>query len=127
MKIATWNVNSVRARAERLLRWLDADRPEVVCRQELKALGDDFPRIEAGGLGYQAAVFGQKAYHGVEVLSRLDLADVCPGLCDRRDDTQAHLISTTVAGMRHPPQRAPRQRALRPRPGGGGVRLAVIP
>lgn len=100
MKIATWNVNSVRARAERLLRWLDAERPDVVCLQELKALEDDFPRQEVGSLGYQAAVLGQKAYNGVAILSRHDLSDVRTGMCDGGDDTQARLIAATVAGIR---------------------------
>lgn len=98
MKIATWNVNSIRARLERLLTWLDAHRPDLVCLQELKCTEDDFPLEPLAGLGYKAAVCGQKTYNGVAILSLAEAADVRKGLGD--DDPQARLISARVAGLR---------------------------
>ena len=57
MKVASWNVNSVRARKDRLLRWLEVHRPDVLCLQEIKVTAEEFPMLEVGGLGYRAALF----------------------------------------------------------------------
>ncbi|MSP92077.1 MAG: exodeoxyribonuclease III [Myxococcales bacterium] len=100
MRIVTWNVNSVRSREERLLRWLDAFSPEVLCLQELKCEDPEFPWKSVEARGYTAAVFGQKTYNGVAILSRLELADVTRGLADGDPDEQARLIAATVAGIR---------------------------
>ena len=70
VKIATWNVNSVRMRLERLLRWLDRHRPDVMCLQELKAVEEKFPFDDLRESGYHVAVCGQPTYNGVAVLSR---------------------------------------------------------
>ncbi len=100
MKIATWNVNSVRARLDRLIAWLDQAAPDVVCLQELKVRDDDFPAAPLEQAGYKAAVFGQPTYNGVAILSRAEPQDVQRGLGDSVDDPQARLIAATVNGVR---------------------------
>ena len=100
MKIATWNVNSVRSRLERLLRWLDRQRPDVVCLQELKAATDQFPYAPLRDAGYAASVYGQKTYNGVAILSRTEPEDVCRSLDDEDDGSQARFISARVDGLR---------------------------
>lgn len=99
-KIATWNVNSVRARLERLLAWLGHEQPDVLCLQELKVTDDDFPRAELEAAGWQLAVHGQKTYNGVAILSRTPLEDVIAGLGDGVDDPEARLLSARTAGVR---------------------------
>jgi exodeoxyribonuclease-3 len=96
MKLATWNVNSVRAREERLVRWLGKHRPDVVCLQELKVTEDAFPLLPVRSLGYHAAVHGQKTYNGVAVLSRAEPAEVERGFGDGGDDTQSRLVTARV-------------------------------
>ncbi|MCX7427766.1 MAG: exodeoxyribonuclease III [Planctomycetia bacterium] len=97
MKLATWNVNSIRARQERLLRWLDRERPDVLCLQELKVTDEAFPREAIEAAGYHAAVFGQKTYNGVAILSRDEPADVQRGLGD--DDPQSRLVAALIDGV----------------------------
>ncbi len=99
--ILTWNVNSVRARLERLLARLAAERPDVVCLQELKVTDDTFPAAELQAAGWHAAVHGQKTYNGVAILSRVPPADVRRGLEDGVDDDEARLIAATVGGVRY--------------------------
>ncbi len=100
MKIATWNVNSVRARQERLLAWLKAWQPDVLCLQELKCVEADFPFDAVRELGYFAAVNGQKTYNGVAILAKEEPRDVVKGLSDDVEDTHARLIAATVRGVR---------------------------
>jgi exodeoxyribonuclease-3 len=100
MKIATWNVNSIRAREERLLAWLEREQPDVSCLQELKVTDEDFPFDELDAAGYHAAVFGQKTYNGVAILSRSDTTNVRRGMDDGVDDPQARLIQADVGGVR---------------------------
>jgi exodeoxyribonuclease III len=100
MRIATWNLNSVRAREARLLAWLALRQPELVCLQELKAANDDFPSAAVEALGYQAAVHGQRTYNGVAILSRGPLSEVEKGFRDGDDDAQARVISARVGGIR---------------------------
>lgn len=76
MKLATWNVNSVRARLARLLPWLDGQRPGIVCLQETKCRDEAFPREPIEELGYNVETFGQKTYNGVAILSRRRIYDV---------------------------------------------------
>lgn len=76
MRIATWNVNSVRIRLAQLCAWLEAERPEVVCLQETKVADALFPHAPLAELGYTAVISGQKAYNGVAILSTLPLEDV---------------------------------------------------
>ena len=84
MKLATWNVNSVRAREERLLRWLGAAQPDVVCLQELKVLEAGFPAERLREAGYTSSVHGQKTYNGVAILSRVEPTEVVRGFGDGR-------------------------------------------
>jgi exodeoxyribonuclease III len=99
MKLATWNVNSIRAREERLLRWLGKHQPDVLCLQELKVTDDAFPLLPIRALGYHAAVHGQKTYNGVAVLSREEPAEVERGFGDGGDDTQARLVMARVGSV----------------------------
>ncbi len=98
MKIASWNVNSIRAREPRLVRWLGARQPDVVCLQELKVAEEAFPFDALREAGYHAAVQGQRTYNGVAVLSREEPREVEGGLGD--GDEQARLISVRVGGLR---------------------------
>ena len=80
MKIATWNVNSVKARLEPALAWLKEAKPDVVCLQEIKTVDEGFPREPFEALGYNCAVHGQKSYNGVAILSNHPMEDVTPRL-----------------------------------------------
>ena len=80
MKIVTWNVNSVRAREERLLKFLDREQPDVVCLQELKVTEDDFPFLTVESAGYRAQVYAQKTYNGVAIVSRDEASNVVRGM-----------------------------------------------
>ena len=100
MKVATWNVNSIRAREERLLNFLDREQPDVVCLQELKVTEENFPFLTVESAGYHAQVYGQKTYNGVAILSRDEASNVVRGLRDDIDDPQARLIKAEVAGVR---------------------------
>jgi exodeoxyribonuclease-3 len=96
MRIATWNVNSVRARLERLVPWLAESRPEIVLLQETKCLDEQFPRPALEELGYQVAHAGQKSYNGVAILARGGIEDVHAGLGDERFDGEARVLSAQV-------------------------------
>ena len=79
MRIATWNVNSVRTRLDQVCTWLHRQQPEVLCLQETKVADDLFPQEAFRELGYEVAISGQKAYNGVAIVSRLPLEDVQVG------------------------------------------------
>jgi exodeoxyribonuclease-3 len=102
MRLATWNVNSVRARLPRLLDWLGQARPDVLCLQETKIPDDGFPTAEVAELGYEAATHGDGRWNGVALLSRVGLADVTRGLPDEPGfpDPEARAIAATCAGVR---------------------------
>jgi len=100
MKIATWNVNSVKARLPRVLEWLGEAAPEVVLLQETKVVDEAFPELEIGDLGYNVAAHGQKTYNGVAILSKLPLDDVVRGLPGDAGDEQARYIEATVGEVR---------------------------
>lgn len=90
--VATWNVNSIRARLERAVAWLGKARPDVVCLQELKVVDELFPADVLAEAGYHSAVLGQKTYNGVAVLSRTAPDETVRGLSDGVDDPQARLV-----------------------------------
>lgn len=100
MKIATWNVNSIKARLPNVLDWLKTASPDVVLMQEIKTVDDGFPRLEIEGLGYECAVHGQKSYNGVAILSKRGLEDVSAGLPGDDGDEQARYLEATVDGVR---------------------------
>ncbi len=99
MKLATWNVNSLKVRLPHLLDWLAAAGPDVVCLQETKTEDAKFPRTEIETAGWQAAFAGQKTYNGVAILSRHPLADVQAGIPGYADE-QKRVLAATVAGVR---------------------------
>ena len=100
VKIATWNVNSVKARLPNLLAWLAAAKPDVALLQEIKTVEDNFPRLEIEALGYHCAIGGQKAYNGVAILSRGAVEDLVPRLPGEPEDEQARYIEGTTLGLR---------------------------
>ncbi len=95
MKIATWNVNSVRQRTEQLVRYLRDAKPDVLCLQELKCVEAAFPHMEVATEGYNAAVHGQKGYNGVAILAKAPV-EVTRGLPGGPDDEQARYIEAVV-------------------------------
>jgi exodeoxyribonuclease III len=100
MKIATWNVNSIRVRQERVIAWVRQHEPDVLCLQEIKVADEQFPGIELAAAGYQLAVHGQKTYNGVAIASRLPMAEVARGLDDGDPDDHARLLAATIQGVR---------------------------
>ena len=92
MKIATWNINGVRARIDNLLAWLKESRPDIVCLQEIKTVDEQFPRAEIEALGYNVETHGQKSFNGVALLSRLPFDEVNRGLPGDDSDEQARFI-----------------------------------
>jgi exodeoxyribonuclease-3 len=98
MKIATWNVNSLKVRLDHVLSWLTTAKPDVLCLQELKLVDEAFPAAAFSDAGYQSAVHGQKTYNGVAILSRLPLEDVMRGLPGDPADTQARYIEAVIGG-----------------------------
>ncbi|MBI5496186.1 MAG: exodeoxyribonuclease III [Deltaproteobacteria bacterium] len=100
MKIATWNVNSIRARLDRAVAWLQRTGPDVACLQELKSSEEDFPRAEIEALGYRIQATYQRTYNGVAILSRHDATAVVHSLDDGVEDPQARLVAATVDGLR---------------------------
>ena len=97
MKIATWNINGVKARIEALTAWLREEAPDVVALQEIKSVDEGFPRLEIESLGYNVATHGQKGFNGVAILSRLPLEDVTRGLPGDPSDEQARYIEAVIS------------------------------
>lgn len=97
MKIASFNVNSLKARLPNLLQWLKEAEPDVVCLQETKSTDETFPRMEIEDLGYNLAIHGQKTYNGVAILSRAPLETVQIGLPGDDGDDHARYIEAIVS------------------------------
>ena len=100
MKIATFNINGIKARAEALTRWLDEAQPDVVLMQEIKSVDENFPRDLFEERGYNVETHGQKSFNGVAILSKYPLEDVRRGLPGDDSDEQARWIEATVIGDR---------------------------
>jgi exodeoxyribonuclease-3 len=100
MKIASWNVNSIRKRMDRVVPWLAQHRPDVVCLQETKVEDDAFPRAVIEAMGYQVVCHGQKTYNGVAILTLETPHDVVRGFGDDAQDPQARFLVVTVSGVR---------------------------
>jgi exodeoxyribonuclease-3 len=100
MRIATWNVNSLRARLENVETWLRAETPDVLLMQETKVVDEDFPLEPLTRLGYEVAFAGQKTYNGVAILARHPLEDVRVGLSGDGREADKRFISATVGGRR---------------------------
>ncbi len=99
-KIATWNVNSIRARLPRVLEWLDEFKPDVALLQEIKATDETFPALEIEDRGYNVEIHGQKNFNGVAILSKSPIEDVIRGLPGNEDDDQARYIEGFTCGLR---------------------------
>jgi exodeoxyribonuclease-3 len=97
MRIATWNVNSIRQRLDNMLAWLKESTPDIVCLQEIKCVDEAFPRDAFESLGYNVAVHGQKAFNGVALLSKLPFDEVAPGLIGGDGDVQARFLEALVS------------------------------
>lgn len=97
MRIATWNVNSVRQRLDHAVAWLKEAEPDVVCLQEIKCQTEAFPSEPFEALGYNVVVHGQKTFNGVALLSKLPLEDVTRGLPGDDGDVQARFIEAVVS------------------------------
>ncbi len=102
MRLATWNVNSLRARLPRVLEWIEYAQPDVLCLQETKAADDQVPGVDFEALGYTVAHHGQGQWNGVAVLSRVGLDDVEAGFGDLDDpyEGDARFIAATCDGVR---------------------------
>ena len=96
MKIATWNVNSLKVRLPHLLDWLEQEKPDVVGLQETKLQNENFPADALREAGYEVAFHGQKTYNGVALIARSQPQDVWTGL----SDGQARVITGTIDGIR---------------------------
>jgi len=100
MKIASWNINSLRKRQDRLFAWLEATKPDVVCLQETKCPDELFPALALQAVGYRSAYHGEKSYNGVAILATTEPHDIRPSLCDEVADAQARVISATIDHLR---------------------------
>lgn len=97
MKIATWNINGVKARQDTVVEWLKEAQPDVACLQEIKSIDENFPRQVYEDLGYNVETHGQKGFNGVALLSKLPLEEVTRGLPGNADDEQARYIEAAVS------------------------------
>ncbi|MBL8697438.1 MAG: exodeoxyribonuclease III [Alphaproteobacteria bacterium] len=100
MRIATWNVNSIKARLPHVLDFLAGAKPDVLLLQELKCQTEDFPRLEIEAAGYRAVAAGQKSYNGVAVLARGPIEVLADRLPGSRDDPQARYLEARIDGVR---------------------------
>ncbi|MGR3624665.1 MAG: endonuclease/exonuclease/phosphatase family protein, partial [Limimaricola sp.] len=98
MKLATFNINGVKARISALSDWLEDKRPDVALLQEIKSVDEAFPRQHFEDMGYTVETHGQKGFNGVAILSRLPLEDIARGLPGDDTDEQARYIEATVMG-----------------------------
>lgn len=99
MKIASWNVNSLKVRLQQVLDWLEKERPDALCLQELKMEDQAFPRAALAEAGYEAAFSGQKTYNGVAIIAPTPISDVTYGIAGFADE-QKRLIAGSVNGVR---------------------------
>ncbi|MGF1606202.1 MAG: exodeoxyribonuclease III [Rhodothalassiaceae bacterium] len=100
MRIATFNINGIKARLPRLLEWLAADRADIVCLQEIKCQDETFPREAFTAAGWQVETHGQKGFNGVAILAKAPIAVTRRGLPAMSDDDQARYIEAEIDGLR---------------------------
>lgn len=96
MKLATFNINGIKARIEALKAWLEQFAPDVVCLQEIKSVDEGFPRADIEAMGYRVETHGQKGFNGVAILSKLPVSDLRRGLPGDASDEQARWIEAVV-------------------------------
>jgi exodeoxyribonuclease III len=97
MRIATWNVNSIKQRVDNAVAWMREREPDIVCLQETKCVDEAFPREPFEALGYNVAVHGQKTFNGVAILSKLPFDEVTPRLPGEDEDDHARFIEAAVS------------------------------
>ncbi len=97
MKIATWNINGIKARIDAATTWLKSASPDIACLQEIKCVDEAFPKEAFEELGYNVAVHGQKGFNGVALLSKLPFDEVRPGLAGDAQDVQARYLEAVVS------------------------------
>ncbi len=97
MIIASWNVNSIKARLPNIVDWLEKRSPDIACLQETKVIDENFPVCEFEELGYNVAMHGQKTYNGVAILSKFPFDEVLPGLPGDEDDMQARYLEAVIS------------------------------
>jgi exodeoxyribonuclease-3 len=113
VRVVTWNVNSLKARLERVEQWLAECEPDIVCMQETKLADTAFPTMAFSALGYESAHHGEGRWNGVAILSRVGLDDVVEGFADDdAPDVEARLITATCGGIRVMSAYVPNGRAL---------------
>ncbi len=112
MRVASWNINSLRKRQDRLFAWLEATKPDIVCLQETKCPDEQFPVLALQAAGYHSVYHGEKSYNGVAILSKNESRDVRPSLCDEVVDPQARVIAATVSNIEVFSVYAPNGRAV---------------
>jgi exodeoxyribonuclease-3 len=112
VRLATWNVNSLKARLPRVEAWLEEVRPDVVCLQETKLADDAFPALSFGALGYDTAHHGQGQWNGVAILSKVGIDDVVPGFATGEPDPDARIVTARCGGMRVSSVYVPNGRSL---------------
>jgi exodeoxyribonuclease-3 len=100
VKIASWNINSLRKRQDRLFAWLEQTNPDIVCLQETKCTDEQFPVLTLQAAGYHSAYHGEKSYNGVAILSKTEPRDVRASLCDEVVDPQARVIAAKIDKVR---------------------------
>lgn len=100
VKVASWNVNSIRAREQAVVQWVRLNQPDVLCLQETKVTDDEFPSEELQRMGYAVAAWGQPAYNGVAIVTRQPLSAVTLGLSDEGADAERRAIAATVGSIR---------------------------
>ena len=100
MKIVTWNVNSIRARIDQVLDWVEAKDPDVLCLQETKVVDQEFPEDAFGDLDYDSCFMGQRAYNGVANISKDEAFKVMKNLPSDPEDAQKRLLETTINDVR---------------------------
>jgi len=111
--IATWNVNSLKARLPRVEQWITENQPDILCLQETKLAQEKFPTDAIAALGYESAHFGQGQWNGVAILSKVGLTDVMPNFASGiEQDSEARIITATCAGIRISSVYVPNGRAL---------------
>ncbi len=99
MKIASWNVNSLRVRLPQVLEWLDTSQVDILCLQETKTQDADFPQADIEEAGYRVVFSGQKTYNGVAILSKQPATDIITDI-KNLDDPQRRILAATIEGVR---------------------------
>lgn len=100
MKIATWNVNSLRAREDLVLNWVEDEDPDILCMQETKLTDQEFPEDAFGDLDYDVIFYGQRAYNGVAIAAHEEMADVQLGFPEDTKKAEKRLAAATIDGIR---------------------------